>query len=56
MLYGFWWSWSLLLGLLFAVFTFFLLNYQVKIQLFLMALPLCVFPIPTYEKGFIIHL
>ena len=33
------------LGLLFAVFTiffFFLLNYQVKIQLFLMALTLCV--------------
>lgn len=32
------------LGLLFVVFTFFffLLNYQVKIQLFLMALTLCV--------------
>ena len=34
------------LGLLFAVFTtfffFFLLNYQVKIQLFLMVLTLCV--------------
>lgn len=34
---------SLPLGLLFAVFTFFfLLNYQVKIQLFLMVFTLCV--------------